>query len=387
MQGTKIASLDVHHTPSRASAGTHDWHLAGALALPCFVDAHTHLDKAYTLPRMGAVRPGLLGAIEALSADRATWTAEDIRARATRGLRAAWRAGTRRLRTHVDWDGPQAPPLAWHVLAEMAQAWRGHLDVDQVSLIKLPGFDSREQADALARQVALTGPRAVLGAFVHSSNWRESALRHLLLAAQRWNLDVDLHVDEELDPRACGLATAARIVREIGFANRLVCGHACALAAQDEDTALRTLDAVSGLPITLVALPATNLLLQDAATGRTPRQRGLTLVHEARARGIPVLLASDNVQDPFCRLGSFDPLDTMAVGTLAGHLDSPFDRWSDSLCRGDWLERTAAAPPTLVGQPADLVVFSQADAWSWPAGGTSRTVLRGGRRQALETPA
>ena len=73
----------------------------------------------------------------------------------------------------------------------------------------------------------------------------------------------------------------------------------------DETTALKTLDAAARAPITIVSLPITNLLLQDAVAGRTPRQRGITLVKEARARGIPLLLGSDNVQDPFCAVGTF----------------------------------------------------------------------------------
>ena len=95
-------------------------------------------------------------------------------------------------------------------------------------------------------------------------------------------------------------------------------------------------------------------------------------------RGIPVLLASDNVQDPFCRVGSYDPVDALAAGVLAAQLDRPFDMWSESLCRADWLQRSPAATPTLAGAPADLVVFTAADAWGWPSRAGQRVVLRGG---------
>ncbi|NBO77927.1 MAG: amidohydrolase, partial [Betaproteobacteria bacterium] len=70
-----------------------EWDLAGRLVLPGLVDAHTHLDKAFTLSRMGTVRPGLLGAIEAMMADRRQWTPADIRSRASRALEMAWAAG------------------------------------------------------------------------------------------------------------------------------------------------------------------------------------------------------------------------------------------------------------------------------------------------------
>lgn len=370
-------------TPTTPTAPDH-WHLHGALALPGFVDAHVHLDKTFTLPRIAHIEPGLLGAIDAMLADREGWTAEDVRQRAERALHWAWEAGSTRLRTHVDWWEADRVPLAWPVMGELAQAWRGRIRLERVSLMRLAFYEDAAQADRLARGVATSGPDALLGGFVHTAHWNEPALRHLLLAAQRHDLDVDLHVDEELEPSAHGLATLARITREIGFEGRVVCGHVCALAAQDEATALRTLDAVAQAPITLVSLPATNLLLQDAVTGRTPRQRGLTLVKEARERGIPLLLASDNVQDPFCRAGSLDPLEAMQAGALTAQLDSPFDLWSDALCRSDWLLRHPLARPTLEGASADLVVFHDSDAHAWPSRSAARSVLRQGHLLASD---
>ncbi|MCD2513678.1 amidohydrolase family protein [Comamonas endophytica] len=364
------------HDPARAPAGA--WHLDGALVLPGLVDAHTHLDKTFTLSRMGTVKPGLLGAIEAMMADRPHWTEADIRTRAGRALQWAHEAGTVHLRTHCDWWEPDAQPLAWNVLRELAQEWAPRLTLERVALIPLHLYSERDDAMRLARTMAASGPGALLGGFVHTSNWNPQALRHLFEAAQRHGLDVDLHVDEELTPQAQGLATTAALLRELRFDGHVVCGHTCALAVQDEAQALATLDAVAASGITLVTLPITNLLLQDATTGRTPRQRGLTLVKEARARGIPVLIASDNVQDPFCPVGSFDPLEALNTGVLAAQLEQPFDLWSEALCRADWLRRGAPALPLQPGSSADLIIFPQADCWGFPSRTQARVVLRQG---------
>jgi cytosine deaminase len=365
-------------TPHQSGTATSDlpgWDLAGALVLPGLVDAHTHLDKAFTLPRMGAVKPGLLGAIEAMMADRKEWTELDIHARASRALQWATDAGVVHLRTHCDWWEPEAAPLAWHVLQNLAQEWSDRITLERVGLIPLHLFADHASAMALAATVARSGPNALLGGFVHTTNWNPMALRNLLEAAQHHHLDVDLHVDEELNPGAQGLATTAAILQDIQFEGHVVCGHTCALAAQEESVALATLDAVARSPITLVTLPITNLLLQDATTGRTPRQRGLTLVKEARTREIPVLIASDNVQDPFCPIGSFDPLEALATGVLAAQLESPFDKWSESLCRTDWLRRGSAQRPLQTGAAANLVVFKQADIWGFPSRTQPRVVL------------
>ncbi|MDB5947858.1 MAG: putative amidohydrolase [Ramlibacter sp.] len=371
-----VTGVDPVSTATTPQPG--DWDVQGAPLLPGLVDAHTHLDKTFTLHRMGQVQPGLLGAIDAMMTDRVGWTVADVRARAGMGLEWAHAAGCVHVRSHVDWWEADTVPVAWDVLAALAHEWRGRIKLEQVSLIKLPLFQDLAQARRLARRVAETSRHALLGAFVHSTNFDEQALRHVFIAAGEAGLDVDLHIDEELKPEARGLAATTRILRETGFRRRVVCGHTCSLAVQPESEALATLDAVAQLPITLVSLPITNLLLQDAVTGRTPRLRGLTLLKEARARGIPVLLASDNVQDPFCRIGSYDPVEAMAAGVLAAQLDHPFDVWSESLCRSDWLEDAPQAHPTLVGAPADLVVFPQADAWGWPSRASRRVVVRRG---------
>jgi cytosine deaminase len=374
----RIQCIAPHGTDGTADAGA-NWNLDGALVLPGLVDAHTHLDKAFTLPRMGAIEPGLLAAIQAMMGDRLTWTPADVHTRATQALQWAFDAGVVHLRTHCDWWEPDAEPVAWQVLRELAQEWAGRITLERVSLIPLHLYADRSTAMALASAVAASGPGALLGGFVHTTNWNPQALRHLFEAAGHHGLNVDLHVDEELNPAACGLATTAALLQETEFSGHVVCGHTCALAAQDEALALATLDAVARAPITLVTLPMTNLLLQDAVTGRTPRMRGLTLVKEARERGIPVLLASDNVQDPFCSVGSFDPLEAFATGVQAAQLPSPFDHWSDTLCRADWLRRGPSSVPLQAGSPADLLVFTQADAWGFPSRSHGRVVLRSGR--------
>lgn len=393
MRGAEPQLADVRLAAGRIESiaphdGTHTdgWDLHGAPMLPGLVEAHTHIDKAFTLARLGALKPGLLAAIETMTADRETWTLADVHERASRCLQWAFEAGVVKLRTHCDWWEPQGTPLAWNVLRALGEEWAGRIALERVSLIALHLFAERAGARTLAKTVAAGGPGACLGAFVHSTNWSALSLRHVFEAAEEFGLDVDLHCDEELNPQAEGLATTAALLCEIGFSGRVVCGHTCALAAQPEAQALATLDAVAAAPITMVSLPTTNLLLQDAQTGRTPRRRGLTLVKEARARGIPLLISTDNVQDAFCRAGSFDPVEALAVGALAAQLEQPFDEWSESICRGDWLTRTPNAPPLRVGAIADLVIFGAADAHGWPTRAQSRVVLRAGRVVAGSVP-
>jgi cytosine deaminase len=354
------------------------WDLQGALTLPLMVDAHTHLDKTLTKSRMGSITPGLLGAIQAMMADRAHWTPEDVYQRAHQALTWSYESGVHHLRTHCDWWEPKVQPIAWQVLKELASVWQNKIAIERVSLIPLHLYADAGQAASLAKQVAASGPGALLGGFVHTSNWDLQALKNLFAAAQAEGLNVDLHMDEELNPRAQGLLRATEIIRDIGFEGHVVCGHTCALAAQDSALALRTLDEVAKLNMSLVTLPLTNLLLQDAVTGKTPTQRGITLVQEARARNIPVLIASDNVQDPFCTFGSYDPIEALSNGALAAQLPDVFDDASQSICRTDWLTGQAYTAPFQMGSPANFMVFEQANVWGFPSQAHKRLVIRNG---------
>ncbi len=360
--------------------------------MPTLVQAHAHLDKGYTARRTPPRGPGLLAAIEAIVGDKQHWSEADLRTRMVLGLQGAWEAGVSVLRTHIDWPEGK-PTLAWQVARTLAAEWRGRIRLETVALVPLRFFAEPASAQAIAAAVAASGAGAVQGGFIHTSNWNPQALACLMRAAQDLDLDLDLHIDEELDPKAQGVATAVRLARELGMEAAITFSHACALAAQSEDEALATLDAMARLPRPrMVTLPSTNLLLQDARPGFTPVRRGLTRVHEARTRGITVLVASDNVQDAFCRGGSIDPVEAFLLAVNAAQLDDPFDSWSDAIARPDALDRTPAPATLGPGSPADLVCFEARPDLAWPDLSARRRILRGGdwletRQDTLWTPA
>jgi cytosine/creatinine deaminase len=352
----------THIAPDRDVSGY--LALKGALVLPPLLEPHAHLDKTFTVQRSPALQPGLLAAITAMHQDRAHWSADDLRQRARQALNWAVEAGVGLLRTHIDWFSAEAP-LAWQIVGELQHPL---CTIERVALAPVTFFADAGQAEHIAAQVAASG--ALLGGFIHSSNWDAQAFTHLLQAAERWQLDIDLHIDEELSHEAQGLRWLARYLQQHPFSGRITCSHGCALAQQDDGTAI--LDVLAQHRVTLIALPLTNLLLQDAVPGRTPRQRGLTLIKEAQARGISVLLGADNVQDAFCPLGSYDPLDTLFSGLLSAQLGAAFDEASELICQRAALHDSA----TLLAN--DFVIFPAAEAASWPLRSRRRFRLKQG---------
>jgi cytosine deaminase len=372
---------------SRDPGGCDDraWTIDGrnSLLLPPLIDCHVHLDKCCIVGRCPSPEGDLMAAIEATERDKRAWTEEDLRRRAAFALATAESAGVGAVRTHVDHVSPHAeerstPSDVLAVMAAVRDEWRGRIEVQCATLSPIDRFVDQDDAELLADQAARHG--FVLGAFCYDQAGLESGMRNLFRAAASRGLDVDLHVDEGLDPSLVGLETAARVAIDQRFGGRVLCGHCSALAVKPPADARRIIDMVAEARFAVVTLPTTNLYLQDRAPGSTPRQRGLTLVHELRAAGVPVAVATDNVRDPFYPYGDFDPVLALALGAAAAHL--PPVEWLDAIGAVPGLAcGFATGAPLEDGAPADFVLCEARDPGellSRPA--AARVVVRAGRR-------
>lgn len=316
---------------------------SGGTLLPALVDLHLHLDKSHTVRDTGPANGDLFRAIDLIARHRATWTAADLRQRMGAALQEAWRHGTRALRTHLDWMEPGRPPSV-DVLCALRVEWRGRLDIEWVSLTALDVFDDPAVAQNIAAQVREAG--GILGCFVYRNPDLRPRLERVFELAAAHGLDLDFHVDEGLDAEADGLRHIAQISlqrRRTGQAvGRVTCGHACSLSVQPRAEAEVTLALLAEADTTLVTLPTTNLYLQGA-WDQTPVPRGMTRVHEARRAGVRLCLATDNVADPFYPYGSYDLLESWALGVQVAHL-APAE---------DWLPCVTLAPAQAMGLPWD----------------------------------
>lgn len=350
--GTAIARV-LPASPTRSPAAR-EVDLDGGQAWPCFLDLHTHLDKGHIWERAPNPDGTFASALRAVAADRARWSAADVRRRIEFGLRCSHAHGTRAVRTHLDSHAGQAA-ISWPVLRELRAAWAGRVELQGVSLAPLDFFAGVE-GERLADTVAEA--EGVLGAVTYMGPAIDKHLDRVLgLAAER-RLDLDFHADESGDVGARSLAHVARAVLRHGYPGRVVCGHCCSLAVQPSDVVTETLDLVREAGIAVVTLPMCNMYLQDRAPGRSPRWRGTTLSHEMKARGIRVAVASDNCRDPFHGFGDHDMLEVFREATRIVHLDRPY---------GDWPRAVTAIPADLMGlaaagrigagRPADLVLF------------------------------
>lgn len=302
------------------------------IVLPRLTEAHVHLDKCHSVERCTDVGGDLEAASAAQLRDKALWTAEDLERRARRGMSELIVAGCGAVRSHVDWaTGPGEPevPLAWDVFGALSdEAAKDGIVLQRAALTGIDEMSDPARADAVARRVARDG--GVLGSFVLHHDRRREGLEALFACAERYGLSLDFHVDEGLDPGLDGLELIADVANAMRFSGPVLCGHACSLASRSDYDVARIADKLARAGIAVAALPSTNLYLQGRRDG-TPDRRGITRLHELAARGVDIVIGTDNVRDAFCPIGRHDPLHSLGLAVLAGHLDPPFGRYLSTI--------------------------------------------------------
>lgn len=382
IDGGTLAAIRAAGSPDAECLPALD--LDRGMAWPAFVEAHTHLDKGHIWPRSPNPDGSFDGALSTVRADKAAhWSAADVRARMEFGLRCAFAHGTRMIRTHIDSD-PVQFPISWPVFAAIREEWAGRVELQGSALVAIDWLLDDAYFAGLGRTVRAHG--GILGAVTYPVAGLEAGIDRLFGHAIEHGLDLDFHADETGDPAVRTLALIAEAAIRHRFRGRVLVGHCCSLARQPEDVIDRTLDLVAAAGLAVVSLPMCNMYLQDRQAGAvTPRWRGVTLLHEMKARGIPVMVSSDNTRDPFYAYGDLDALEVYAQATRILHFDHPV---------GDWPRAVTATPAEVLGRPefgrleagggADLVLL-RARSWtellSRPE--ADRIVVRNGR--AIDT--
>ncbi|MBO9711660.1 hypothetical protein [Sphingomonas sp.] len=351
LDGGRIAAI----APSGVAART--------LCLPPLADLHLHACRAF----LGAGPPvaGLGEAVKQVQARLADYGPADYARHAARLYGRARGHGTTRMRTHADVDARVGLDA---VLGSLQAREAVDAAVEVVAFVTARGDPAGAEEQAMLRDAVAQGA-TMIGAALDFVVDAGRAIDALLDLAGELDVGVDVHLDEHLDPgrshsRRFAEAVSARALPDVTIS------HACAVGALEAPERSRAIDAFLAAGVTVIALPATNLFLQDRAGGAAAR-RGITCVAELLAAGVPLRFASDNVRDPFYPLGDGDLLDVAAMAMTGVPLADEAALVA-GICDG---RATLSA-----GDPADLVLvpaasFAEALA-TRPAG---RTVLRGGR--------
>src|SRR6266571_3031025 len=297
---------------------------SGKLLLPAFVDGHVHLDKALIRDELNEHDGTLAGAIGAIHERKRRYTAVDVRDRARHVIESSVRLGTTRLRSHVDVDTIGGLVPLEGVMAAAAES----ADIAEIRTVAFPQEGLLRDPGAYElMETALEAGADVVGGMPHWEADEPSQHEHVRLCfelAERFNRDLDMHVDETDDGGVRTLEMVADEALRRGYVGRVCAGHVCSLAAADHEYADRVIDKCLRAGISIAANAITNLVLR----GRQDRgliRRGTTRIAEMRAAGVNVLFGQDCVKDGFYPFGRGSMLEVALISAHAAHLTTHDD--------------------------------------------------------------
>ncbi len=312
------------------------------VALPPMYDEHVHANRAFTL---GKTRPDNFEHAVTLTLEQlGTLTADRYASYASTLFARALHHGTTRLRTHADVD-PDSQLQAIAGTRRAQQDMLGQIDVEIVACASTRADPAEADTQALLREAAAMGC-SYLGAIPVFYNDPRRSIDKLIELAADLDLKIDVHVDEHLRIKDSWSEYLADATIANNMHGRVCLSHGCVLSALEAAEQTRVIDKLVASQIKVIALPLTNLYLQDRRGG-TPRYRGVTAVHELLAAGVPLRFGSDNVCDVFYPFGDGDLLETAFVASLCTQIDNPVTL-VQSICGGRHDFQT--------GDPADLVL-------------------------------
>lgn len=332
---------------------------AGGLVLPSFVDAHLHLDLAYSLDLVKPNKSGtLVEAIRHWDEAKRRLTPEDVRERAIRAIHAEAAFGTGLIRTHVDVGSNAGLRLADGVLAAR-EACKHLLDIQiavfpQDGIVKDPGAYEQMRA-ALERGCDL------VGGIAHNERTADDSKQHIEMLfdlAADFDADIDCHIDENDDPYSvCTEYLAARTIKR-GWQGRVTASHVCALASYDDAHAAKVIALLREAGVSVVTNPQVNMHLQGRYDGY-PKRRGLTRVRELLDAGVNVAVGQDCINDPFYPLGTGQMLDVAHMLAHADHLAAPrqIEQVMDAITTGGARALGVDRCGLAAGCRADLVIL------------------------------
>ncbi|MFJ2324662.1 amidohydrolase family protein [Pseudomonas sp. NPDC087690] len=286
----------------RFSATVSPWQtldLQGRLVLPGLIESHIHLDKACIMQRCHLQEGTLAEAVAQTRAAKAEFTEDDVYQRGAQVLDKAIVQGTTHMRTHVELD-PQIGLTGFNAIRRLQAdyAWAISLEIcvfPQEGLLNNPG------TEALLCQ-ALESGATVLGGCPYMDSDPHGQIQRLFELAVRYDCDLDLHLDFDLNSEGMTVMEVARCTQLHGWGGRVTIGHATKLSTLPREplTVLALHLAKAGVQVT--CLPSTDLFLLGREAFHN-KPRGLAPLAHLHACGVRCSVSTNNIGNPFTPYG------------------------------------------------------------------------------------
>ena len=332
------------------------------ILFPRFVETHAHFDKSFTWGEFPNFKSNYKEALLVNLEEHKTRTNNKVIERVEKSLNLAIKNGYRAIRSHIDTFDSQDKNI-WIELLNLQKRYTSLIKLQFVALAPLEFWNTsngEELAERFSRHKGILG-----GVVVPPFKKREikSLLSKMLLLADRYKLEIDLHIDESTIEPGAGIKILLETIEKLNIKVPITCSHLSSILSLNNNEILSIGRKIAEKNIKVVALPLTNFWLLNRDDENTSLNRPVAPVKQLQNSLVDVSIGSDNVQDPWYPFGNFDPFYLMSCVIPMLQL-SPWERIT--------LSSFLLAPSRLLnlgwdglvkkGCPADFVIL---DAEKW----------------------
>jgi cytosine deaminase len=330
----------------------------GKLVSPGLIESHFHLDKARLIDRV-PLQPDRMvrDHMERTASIKHTFTPEDMYARAQATLEQCLLHGVTHMRTQVEVD-PNVGLLGFEVMEQLRQDYAWAIDIQPCVFLQegwtdMPGADENLVA-------CLERGAPVIGGGIRYDKDGPGQIRRVFALAQRYDIDVDFHLDGGYDVRQLDYPQVCEITERIGWQGRVAFGHgskfSCLPVTEQASIGKRLGEA----GVSLAVLPATDLFNAGRHMEHSV-MRGVTDANTLIEHGANCTISTNNVLNAFTPYGDCS---LTRIANLYANIVQRYGPQDLGVCFEMITERAAQVLRLgdygiAVGKAADLVVWDE----------------------------
>jgi cytosine deaminase len=205
------------------------------------------------------------------------------------------------MRTLVEID-PRVGLKGFHAVRQLKRDYAWAIDL-QICAFPQEGLTNDPGAEELLVEACELGADVIGGCpYTDTDPYRQIA--RIFGLAHRFDLDVDFHLDFDLDPSWMHLDEVCRQTDAHRWGGRVAVGHVTKLSAIDHSRLAEIGRRLADSGVAVTVLPATDVFLM----GRDRQlhvPRGVAPVHRLLGQGVTCSLATNNVLNPFTPFGDW----------------------------------------------------------------------------------
>ncbi|MFL6795925.1 MAG: amidohydrolase family protein [Xanthobacteraceae bacterium] len=345
--------------PNLPTGSAHELDAAGSLVLPGLFNLHFHADKCLLGETMRPNQSGTLPeAIEITNDFKRKYEPAEVAARAIRAIEAGVINGTSFFRLFAD-VGTIGQLRAARGLLLAREQMKPYCRI-QVVAFPQEGI-VRDPGAAELMEEAIKEGCDIVGGLPWYEYSDEDARRHIDICfelAKRHDLDIHMLADDTDDANSRSLEYLALKTMREDYQGRVAASHCGAMAAYNDVYAAKVIDMVATAGVTICVNAHINLVC-SARTDREPKRRGIARVKELLARGVNVITAQDDVNDPYYPFGKLDPLECASMIAHVAQLTLPheLEQVADMITTNSARAARQNSYGIAAGCPADLVII------------------------------